>query len=69
MNKKPYAPEAWIDYKYVDSKDKNTGRIGYEINFNRYFRPYQPHRSLDAIDADIKTKIGDLSLKLEAIAS
>jgi type I restriction enzyme M protein len=66
---KPYAPEAWIDYKYVDSKDKNTGRIGYEINFNRYFRPYQPHRSLDAIDADIKTKIGDLSLKLEAIAS
>lgn len=65
----PHAPDAWIDYKYVDIKDKKTGRVGYEINFNRHFRPYEVHRRLDDIDADIKSKINDLSIKLEAIAS
>jgi len=38
-----------------DSKDGEVGRVGYEINFNRYFYEYQPPRPLEEIEADIKT--------------
>lgn len=41
----PYVPDAWIDY----SKTK----IGYEINFNKYFYKYKPLRDLEEIRADI----------------
>ena len=43
----PYVPDAWID----DSKTK----IGYEINFNRYFYKYTPPRSLKEIEDDLRT--------------
>lgn len=42
----PYVPEAWMDR----TKDK----VGYEINFNRYFYKYTPPRPLAEIDADLK---------------
>ncbi len=35
-------------------KDNKIGRVGYEINFNRYFYIYQPPRPLDVIEKDIK---------------
>ena len=38
---KPHVPDSWIDRK----KDK----VGYEINFNRYFYQYTPLRSLKEI--------------------
>jgi len=41
-----YEPDAWMDR----TKDK----IGYEINFNRYFYRRTPPRSLEEIDADLK---------------
>lgn len=41
----PHVPDAWIDF------DKT--RIGYEINFTKYFYEYKPLRSLDEIRADI----------------
>jgi len=41
----PYAPDAW----FVESSIK----IGYEINFNRYFYKPQPLRNLEEIRADI----------------
>ena len=41
-----YYPDAWIDTK----KDK----IGYEINFTQYFYVYEPPRSLEEIESDIK---------------
>jgi len=41
----PHVPHAWIDH----SKTK----VGYEINFTRYFYKYRPLRSLDEIRADI----------------
>ncbi len=53
---KPHLPEAWVD----DSKTK----IGYEINFTKYFYEFKPLRSLE----DIKTEIFKLetsSLALE----
>lgn len=41
----PHVSDAWIDH----SKTK----IGYEINFTRYFYKYKPLRSLEEIRADI----------------
>lgn len=50
-----YYPDAWMDRK----KDK----IGYEINFTQYFYVYEPPRSLEEIEEDIKIvtkEIGNL---------
>ncbi len=42
---KPHLPDSWMDR----SKDK----IGYEINFTKYFYKYQPLRSLEDITQDL----------------
>lgn len=42
---KPHLPDAWID-------EKKT-RVGYEINFTKYFYEFKPLRSLEEIKADI----------------
>jgi len=53
---KPYLADAWVseDERYRDDKDGEIGRVGYEINFNRYFYQYQPPRPLAEIEADLK---------------
>ena len=46
-----------------DPQDGGVGRVGYEINFNRYFYTYQPPRSLQEIEAEIlalQAEIGQL---------
>jgi len=50
----PHVPDAWVNTGIRDHKDGQTGKVGYEINFNRYFYKYQPPRSLEAIDADLQ---------------
>jgi type I restriction enzyme M protein len=42
----PHVPDAWIDYTKT--------KIGYEINFNRYFYKYTPPRPLEEIETDLK---------------
>ncbi|HCE5420932.1 TPA: SAM-dependent DNA methyltransferase [Legionella pneumophila] len=42
----PHVPDAWVDH----SKTK----VGYEIPLNRHFYVYQPPRSLEEIESDIK---------------
>jgi type I restriction enzyme M protein len=42
----PHVPDAWVD----ESKTK----VGYELNFNRYFYKYTPPRPLEEIEADLK---------------
>jgi type I restriction enzyme M protein len=56
----PYVPDAWIDEKYTDDKDDEVGRVGYEINFNRYFYVYEPPRPLEEIEAEIKKLTEDI---------
>lgn len=51
---KPHVPDAWINTSVVDQKDGKTGKVGYEINFNRYFYKYVPPRPLEEIEADIR---------------
>ena len=41
----PHVPDAWIDHTKT--------KIGYEVNFTRYFYKFKPLRSLDEIRADI----------------
>lgn len=43
-----YYPDAWIDEKSLD-------KIGYEINFTRYFYVYEPPRDLADIEEDIRS--------------
>jgi len=42
---KPHLPYAWIDHKKT--------KVGYEINFTKYFYEFKPLRSLEEIKADI----------------
>jgi type I restriction enzyme M protein len=42
---KPHLPDSWIDW------DKN--KVGYEINFTKYFYKYKPLRSLEEITKDL----------------
>jgi type I restriction enzyme M protein len=50
----PHVGDAWIDESFIDEKDGKVGKVGYEINFNRYFYRYQPPRDLAVIEAEIK---------------
>ncbi|MBE9128857.1 MULTISPECIES: type I restriction-modification system subunit M [unclassified Coleofasciculus] len=52
----PHVPDAWIDF------DKT--KVGYEIPLNRHFYVYQPPRSLEAIEEDIKSLEGDIMAML-----
>ena len=42
----PHVPDAWVD--------ETRTKIGYEINFNRYFYKYTPPRPLEEIELDLK---------------
>ncbi len=53
---KPHLPNAWVD----ESKTK----VGYEINFTKYFYEFKPLRSLDEIKADILA-LEESTLELE----
>jgi len=56
---KPHVPDSWMDR----SKDK----IGYEINFTKYFYKFTPLRNLEDISRDLKSlddEIKQLSLEM-----
>ena len=64
----PFVPEAWVDESYRDASDGGIGRVGYEINFNRYFYRYVPPRPLDEINAELKILEAEIAGLLEAMA-
>ena len=51
----PHVPDAWINDSVTDQKDGQVGKVGYEINFNRYFYTYTPPRPLEEIEGEIKS--------------
>jgi type I restriction enzyme M protein len=55
---KPHLPVAWIDHSKI--------KIGYEINFTKYFYEFKPLRSLKEIKADILA-LEEKTLKSEKI--
>src|SRR6266852_2030428 len=64
----PHVPDAWVNTAIRDHRDGEVGRVGYEINFNRYFYEYQPPRPLEKIEADIKLLEQDILAMLREVA-
>ena len=65
---KPHVPDAWINIAIRDHKDGEIGKVGYEINFNRYFYKYRPPRPLEEIEADIKAIEKEIIEMLKEVA-
>ncbi len=49
----PFVPDAFVDSTVVDTQDKESGIVGYEVNFNKYFYKYAPPRDPGVIAAEI----------------
>lgn len=64
----PHVPDAWINTAVRDQKDGQVGRVGYEINFNRYFYRYVPPRPLEEIDAEVKALEREILTMLREVA-
>lgn len=65
----PFVPDAWVDETYTDAQDGRVGRVGYEINFNRYFYKYTPPRPLAEIDAELKTLEAEIAALLSQVVA
>jgi len=65
----PFVPDAWVDQSHTDARDKKVGRVGYEINFNRYFYQYVSPRPLDEIDAELKSLEAEIAGLLKEVAA
>jgi len=52
----------------TDPRDGEVGRVGYEINFNRYFYQYIPPRPLEEIDAEMKALEAEIAGLLKEVA-
>ncbi|MER1940727.1 class I SAM-dependent DNA methyltransferase [Castellaniella sp. FW104-16D08] len=50
----PHVDDAWVNETIRDEHDGQPGKVGYEINFNRYFYVYKPLRAPEVIAAEIK---------------
>lgn len=57
----PHVPDAWIDH------DKT--KVGYEIPFNRFFYQYTPPRSLEVIDAELKSVTDEILALLQEVTA
>jgi len=65
----PHVSDAWINVEVQDEKDGKVGKVGYEINFNRYFYQYEPPRPLKAIEADIAVIEADIMKMLKDVTT
>ena len=65
----PHVPDAYIDESFIDDKDKQLGRVGYDINFNRFFYRYQAPRKLHDIDAELKEVESEIEALLAEVAT
>jgi len=63
----PFAPDAWVDVTHTDAQDGRVGRVGYEINFNRYFYRYVPPRPLEEIDTELKALEAEIAGLLQEV--
>ena len=63
----PFVPDAWVDESHTDARDKQVGRVGYEINFNRYFYQYVPPRPLEEIDTELKALEAEIAGLLKEV--
>ena len=64
----PFVPDAWVDQTYRDEKDGKVGRVGYEINFNRYFYKYVAPRRHTVIEQELKQLEAEVAGLLKEVA-
>ncbi|MFO3066030.1 SAM-dependent DNA methyltransferase [Legionella pneumophila] len=64
---KPFVPDAWVDENHKDTIDGKVGRVGYEINFNRYFYKYVPPRPVVEIDEELKNLEAEIANLLKEV--
>jgi type I restriction enzyme M protein len=50
----PHVPDAYVNEDVRDEKDGLPGKVGYEINFNRYFYVYKAPRPPHVIASEIR---------------
>lgn len=50
----PHVPDAFVAEDVRDEKDGEVGKVGYEINFNRYFYVYKPPRPPHVIADELR---------------
>ena len=50
----PHVPDAFVAEDVRDEKDGEVGKVGYEINFNRYFYVYKAPRPPHVIAEEIR---------------
>ena len=65
----PFVPDGWVDESHTDDHDGKVGRVGYEINFNRYFYQYVPPRPLAEIDEELKALEVEIAGLLNEVAA
>lgn len=65
----PFVHDAWVDEAYRDARDREIGRVGYEINFNRYFYRYVSPRPLQEIDAELNALEVEIARLLKEVAA
>lgn len=63
----PYIPDAVIDERENDAKDGKAGKVGYEINFNRYFYQFEQPRHPNEILTEIKVLSAEVAELLSEI--
>jgi type I restriction enzyme M protein len=56
---RPHLPDAWMD--------RTKDRVGYEINFNRFFYKHTMPRPLDQINAELKSAEEDILKLLQQV--
>lgn len=66
---KPHVPDAWIDQDKRDAIDGEVGMVGFEIPFNRHFYVFQPPRSLEEIDRDLKACTDRIKQMIEELST
>jgi type I restriction enzyme M protein len=65
----PFASDAWVDESYRDARDGEIGRVGYEVNFNRYFYRFVAPRPLEEIDTELKVLEAEIAELLKEVAA
>jgi type I restriction enzyme M protein len=65
---RPHVPDAWVNRDVRDKQDGEVGKVGCEINFNRYFYTYTPPRPLAEIESDIRALEGEIMAMLRELA-
>lgn len=63
----PFVPDAYVDETYRDQRDQGVGRVGYEINFNRFFYEYPRPRELHDIDLELRAVESEIAALLGVV--